>query len=101
MKKKLKRGIAFVLTKEEIELLMEADAHFFKEFLGKKIEERYEFTYSYEALDMLGHRIAASALFTPSKERRRPLERLLEKVDRLLKLSDSLSSATHQNSRRF
>ena len=87
---KSKREITFVLKRVEIELLMEADSHFFAEFFGRTVAKRYEFTYSYEALEMLSHRIAATALIEVSKQRRRQFERLINRIELLLGLSDKI-----------
>ena len=98
--KKPKREIRFVITKKEIELLMEADSHFLGEFSGKTIAKKYEFTYSYEALDMLSRRVNATLLFNQPKNRS-PFERLFQKIDRLLKLSDALSKNCQNVKNRF
>lgn len=88
---KTKREIRFVVTGGEIELLKRVDLHFLKEFSNKRLAKRYEFTYSYEALEWLMHTIGANILFCTSKKYKAQLERLFKRIDLLLRLSDSFS----------
>lgn len=76
---------------EEIELLKRVGLHFLKEFSKGPLAERYEFTYSYEALEMLMHAVGANIFFCTAKKRKAQLERLFHKIDLLLRLSDSFS----------
>lgn len=90
---KPKREIKFVVSGEEIKLLMRVDSRFLKEFSGKDLHgARYEFTYSYEALSQLGFYVTGASYFTAAKKLKPRFRQLAEKIKLLLKLSDSLSA---------
>lgn len=94
MKAKLRREIRFVLTGEEIALLMEIDERFSKEFSGRALQgTSYEFTYSYEALYQLRFDVTGAAYFTAPRKLKPRLNRLAKKITRLVKLSDDFSRA--------
>lgn len=98
MKSKPKREIKFVVTGEEIKLLMQVNGRFLKEFSGRDLHgARYEFTYSYEALYQLGFDVTGAAYFTVPKKLKPQFNRLAKKITRLIKLSDALSAAAGKN----
>ena len=89
---KSKQEIKFVLTGEEIKLLTRVREDFSKEFSGKNLPgARYEFTYSYEALYQLGFDVMGAAFFTAPRKLKPQINRLSDKIHRLIELSDSLS----------
>lgn len=94
MKSKPKREIKFVLSGEEIKLLMQTNERFSEEFSGRDLwGARYEFAYSYEALYQLGFDVMGVAYFTAPPKLKPQFNRLSKKITRLVKLSDALSQA--------
>ena len=91
---KSKREIRFVLTGEEIKLLMRVDEHFLQEFFGRDLcGTRHEFTYAYEALYQLGFYVTGAAYFTAPRQLKPQFNRLAKKITRLIKLSEAFSAS--------
>ncbi len=88
---KSKREITFVLTDAEIRLLMQADKHFAKEFGGRTLAKRYEFTWSREALESLGFWVTGYAWFITPKHKRHRFDRIIERLNGLRRVSDAFS----------
>ena len=96
---KTKREVKFVMSGEEIKLLMQVDEHFLKEFAGKNLRgAKFEFTYAYEALDQLRFYVTGASYFTAAKRLRPQFNRLSKKITLLHKLSEAFSQAASKPS---
>lgn len=94
-----KAEIKFVLSAAEIRLLIKADERFAKEFRGKKLGARYEFTYSREALESLSFWVTGTVWFILPPKERPKYRALIKKLNRLRQLSDDLSEILKRKNR--